>query len=114
MEESRSKEETKLLLEDEDSDYQPKQREDNAAAHPTKPQQWVIVATIILLQFCARCSDTIIYPFFPKMASDAGLSNSEIGLVFAAYDFTLSITSPFVASLVSHYFIHVYLFLLLC
>ena len=75
-------------------------KEDNSQTHD-KAKQPFIVFMILSLQFLALCSDTVIYPFFPKVAYDRGISNTNIGVVFSSYDLARFVASPIFGSLVS-------------
>ena len=67
----------------------------------TKWREVFIILSIVALQFFAFCTETIIFPFFPTVASSRGISSTLIGVVFAVYDLSRVLTSPLFASLVS-------------
>ena len=79
----------------------------------SRTKQRGILATILFLQFCSLCADTIIFPFFPSVAKRKGLSNTEIGVIFSSYDFSRCITSPLFGSLVSILIISLFYFMVL-
>ena len=67
---------------------------------PSRSKQKGMLITVLFLQFCSLCADTIIYPFFPSIAKEKGLNNSEIGGIFSAYELSRCVTSPIFGSLV--------------
>lgn len=67
----------------------------------SKARELAMMFTLYFVQFLALCSDSIIVPFFPKVAVERGISNLLIGLVFASYDLTRFLASPICGSLVS-------------
>ena len=67
----------------------------------SKAKELLILLMLLSIQFLALCSDTIIYPFFPAVAYNRGVSNTQIGVVFASYDFARFIASPIFGTLVS-------------
>ena len=79
----------------------------------SRTKQRGILTTILFLQFCSLCADTIIFPFFPSVAKRKGLSNTEIGVIFSSYDFSRCITSPLFGSLVSILIISLFYFMVL-
>ena len=60
-----------------------------------------ILFTSLSLLFFALCADYLIYPFFPNIAKKKGFSNTEIGVVYTAYNFARFLSSPITAWLVS-------------
>ena len=71
-----------------------------ADSKPSRTKQRAMVVTILFLQFCALCADTIIFPFFPSIGKKKGLSNTEIGGTFSSFDLSRCIASPLFGSLV--------------
>ena len=71
-----------------------------------------ILFTSLSLLFFALCSDFLIYPFFPNIAKKKGFSNTEIGVVYTAYNFARFLSSPItawlVSSLLSGYFLNIF------
>ena len=68
--------------------------------------KWRQLATIFIIQFMqfgAFCSDSAIFTFFPLVSKDRGLSFTEIGVIFSAYDVTKCISAPICGSMVSMY-----------
>ena len=65
-------------------------------------KQLMMIFMMLSLQFLALCSDTVIYPFFPAVAFDRGITNTQIGVVFSSYDFARFVASPVFGSLVSY------------
>lgn len=65
-------------------------------------RQRLLLFIILLLQFFSLCADTFIYPFFPYVSAKRGLTHTEVGLVFSAYDLPRFITSPIFGSLVGY------------
>ncbi|XP_067944376.1 MFS-type transporter SLC18B1-like isoform X2 [Watersipora subatra] len=55
-----------------------------------------IILTLILFPFCI---DTLLFPFFPNIATEKGLMISEIGVVFASFDFARFVTAPIAGSM---------------
>ena len=68
--------------------------------YPSIAKQRAMLFTTLLLLFISLCADTMLFPFFPKIAADKGLSNVEIGAVFSAYELARFIFSPIFGSLV--------------
>ena len=73
---------------------------------PTSPKlsaekQRAMLVTILLLQFFATTFETCGYPFYPEIATNKGLSSSEIGLAFAAYGAASFMSAPIAGSMVS-------------
>ena len=64
-------------------------------------KQRVMLCTILLLQFCSLCADTIIFPFFPLVAKEKGLTSTHVGIVFTSFDLSRFLFSPIFGSLVS-------------
>ena len=67
----------------------------------SKTKEIAMLVMVLTLQFFALCSDTILYPFFPKVAYDRGISNTQIGVVISTFDFARFVASPIFGSLVS-------------
>ncbi|XP_067940195.1 MFS-type transporter SLC18B1-like [Watersipora subatra] len=64
-----------------------------------EPKHNCMLMAILGLIFFSFCVDTILFPFFPTIARQKGLSPTEIGIVFAVFDLTRFITAPVVGSL---------------
>ena len=62
-------------------------------------QRGMLVSVLILILFTLT-PETAIYPFFPDIAKVKGLSSTQIGIVFAAFDISRFIASPIFGSLV--------------
>ena len=67
----------------------------------SKVQELALTLTLFGVQFLALCSDGIIFPFYPNVAVERGISNVLVGVVFSAYDITRFLSSPIFGSLVS-------------
>ena len=67
--------------------------------YPSIARQRGIIFTVLSLQFISLCADTIIFPFYPALAIEKGLSNTYIELVFAAFDNTKCLFSPIIGSI---------------
>lgn len=63
-------------------------------------RQRAMLATIIGLQFFTSCFNTCAYPFYPEVATNKGLTSTEIGVVYSSYDIARVITSPIAGALV--------------
>ena len=65
--------------------------------------RWLIIltATVLVTQVLTSAGYTIISPFFPQEAIKKGLTETQIGLVFASTEIATFITSPIYGSLVS-------------
>ena len=85
---------TPLLEETRSKDAEEKQ-------YPSIGRQRVMLCTVLLLQFCSLCADTIIYPFFPLVAKDKRLTSTHIGIVFTSFDLSRFLFSPIFGSVVS-------------
>lgn len=71
--------------------------------HPnelSKHKQRILIASVLCLQFASLCVDTAIFPFFPEVGRENGLTVTQIGIVFSAYDFARFVVSPICGSLV--------------
>ena len=73
---------------------------------PKTPKKWsrsliVLTATVLVTQLLTTAGYTIISPFFPQEAKKKGLTETQIGLVFASTETAMFITSPIYGSLVS-------------
>ncbi|KAK9510240.1 hypothetical protein O3M35_005067 [Rhynocoris fuscipes] len=60
----------------------------------TKKQIFAII-TLTLAEFISFCSMSVMAPFFPKEATEKGMSTSVSGFVFSFYAFVVFATSPF-------------------
>ena len=69
--------------------------------YPSIGRQRVMLCTVLLLQFCSLCADTIIFPFFPLVAKEKGLTSTHVGIVFTSFDLSRFLFSPIFGSLVS-------------
>ena len=67
----------------------------------SKARRIGILTTSLSLLFFTLCFDFIIYPFFPKVAINKGFTNTEIGVVYTAYNFAKLVSSSITAILVS-------------
>ena len=63
-------------------------------------KQISLVLIVMISQFCALCPDTFIFPFFPVVATEKGLTEFHFGLVYSAYELARFIMSPVYGSLV--------------
>ena len=59
--------------------------------YPSIGRQRVMLCAVLLL----------IYPFFPLVAKDKGLTSTHIGIVFTSFDLSRFLFSPIFGSLVS-------------
>ena len=69
--------------------------------YPSTARQRGMLATILFLLFVSLCADTMLFPFFPKIAVEKGLSSIQIGAVFSSYELARFVFSPVFGSLVS-------------
>ncbi|XP_074027066.1 MFS-type transporter SLC18B1 isoform X2 [Leptinotarsa decemlineata] len=58
-------------------------------------RQKLTLVSIALVDFMSFCSMSIMAPFFPKEASEKGLSDTLSGVVFSFYALVMFISSPF-------------------
>ena len=75
----------------------------NSEKSSTSLSRWKqrgMLAVVLILILCVLIPETAIYPFFPDMAKVKGLSSTQIGIVFAAFDISRFIASPIFGSLV--------------
>lgn len=63
-------------------------------------RQRAMLAVVTFLRFCGLLPDTTVYPFYPHVAAGKGLTGLQIGVVFAAFDFSMFIAAPIVGSMV--------------
>ncbi|XP_052737167.1 MFS-type transporter SLC18B1-like [Bicyclus anynana] len=57
--------------------------------------QRLTLASLALVDFMSFCSMSIMAPFFPREATEKGLSETMCGIVFSFYAVVMFITSPF-------------------
>ena len=69
--------------------------------YPSKARQCGMLFTVLCLQFLSLCADTSIFPFFPAIAKEKGLTTTQMGFVFSCYELSRCIFSPIFGSLVS-------------
>ena len=69
--------------------------------YSSKARQRGMLFTILCLQFLSLCADTSIYPCFPVIAKEKGLTTTQMGFVFSCYELSRFIFSPIFGSLVS-------------
>lgn len=74
-------------------------------AFPSVHKQRAILLVIIGLQFCSICGETVIYPFFTKVALDRGLTPLQMGLVFSSFDLSRFVSSAIYGSMVCLFFL---------
>ena len=55
---------------------------------------------LLSLQFCHLTTDSFLIPFYPAEALSKNLTQTHIGLVYSAYEFTRFISAPIFGSLV--------------
>ncbi|CAL8074594.1 unnamed protein product [Orchesella dallaii] len=63
-------------------------------------QQWVVLATLAIVEFTCFCTMSILAPFFPSEASAKGVPNSISGFVFSIYALVIFLTSPLMGVIV--------------
>ncbi|XP_067944080.1 MFS-type transporter SLC18B1-like isoform X2 [Watersipora subatra] len=88
-----NKEETARLLADASEADSSK---DDSPTKVKRHSMLTIILTLILFSFCI---DTFLFPFFPNVATEKGLLISEIGFVFASFDFARFVTAPIAGSM---------------
>lgn len=64
--------------------------------------------SLALVDFMSFCSMSIMAPFFPREASEKGMSDTLSGFVFSFYAFVMFITSPVFGKIVIHAVVVVY------
>lgn len=64
-------------------------------------KQRSMMAVILFLQFLTLSTDTILLPFFPSIGKAKGLTHTEVGVVFSAFEISRFISFPIFGSLVS-------------
>lgn len=69
--------------------------------HRTKRRKIAQVSLLLLAQFCALSGYSMISPFFPTEAKSKGLTETEIGVIFALFSGVVFITSPIYGAFVS-------------
>ena len=57
--------------------------------------QGSIILVLCFVAFLAGIAGSLQAPFYPKEASDKGVSKTHVGMVFAIYHFTIFASSPF-------------------
>ncbi|XP_045761273.1 MFS-type transporter SLC18B1-like [Maniola jurtina] len=65
-----------------------------AVRHLSRHQRFTL-ASLALVDFMSFCSMSIMAPFFPREATEKGLSETMCGIVFSFYAVVMFITSPF-------------------
>ncbi|XP_026484809.1 MFS-type transporter SLC18B1-like [Vanessa tameamea] len=65
-----------------------------AVRHLSRRQR-LTLASLALVDFMSFCSMSIMAPFFPREATDKGLSETMCGIVFSFYAVVMFLTSPF-------------------
>ena len=89
-----------MLVKDEESDLTeliPEERKPSSSIG----KQRAIVFTVFMLLFFTMTFESCAFPFYPQEANRKGLSSTEIGLVFAAYDAARVLSAPVAGSMVS-------------
>lgn len=71
-----------------------------AVRHLSRHQR-LTLASLALVDFMSFCSMSIMAPFFPREASEKGLSETMCGIVFSFYAIVMFLTSPFFGKYVS-------------
>ena len=71
-----------------------------------KAKKWsrsliVLTVTVLVTQLLTTAGYSIISPFFPQEAKKKGLTETQIGLVFASIEAAMFVMSPIYGSLVS-------------
>ena len=61
----------------------------------------VLTATVLITQLLTTAGYSIISPFFPQEAKKKGLTDTQIGLIFASIEAAMFVMSPIYGSLVS-------------
>lgn len=64
-------------------------------------KQKMVVVMLSLADFLSFCAMSIMAPFYPKEATERGMSETVSGLVFGIYGLTMFLTSPVVGKIVS-------------
>ena len=72
-----------------------------AAVSLSKSRQYVLLLSLVTVNFCMQMIDSSLYPFFPEAAKRKGLMEANIGIIFASYDICRFLGSPLSGILVS-------------
>ena len=67
----------------------------------SKSRQYMLLFSLLTLNFCMQMIDSLLYPFFPEAAKRKGLMEANIGIIFASYDICRFLGSPLSGILVS-------------
>ncbi|KAF6036442.1 SLC18B1 [Bugula neritina] len=59
-----------------------------------------LTLVVLTVQFMAMTTDTFLIPFFPPEAKGKGISDTEIGMVFSAFEFSKVISAFIVGRLI--------------
>lgn len=65
-------------------------------------KQKLTLISLALVDFMSFCSMSIMAPFFPKEATEKGLSDTMTGFVFSFYALIMFLTSPIFGKVVSN------------
>uniref|UniRef100_A0A7E4UTL4 MFS domain-containing protein n=1 Tax=Panagrellus redivivus TaxID=6233 RepID=A0A7E4UTL4_PANRE len=57
-------------------------------------KQWAAIGMLAIANFCSTVAFSCIAPFYPGEAQAKGLSTSEIGIIFGAFEFVMFIAAP--------------------
>lgn len=63
--------------------------------------QILTLVMMMLAQFCVLCSYSLLAPFFPQEATEKGLDDITVGILFATYQLVMFIMAPVYGVLVS-------------
>lgn len=64
-------------------------------------RQKLTLVSLALVDFMSFCSMSIMAPFFPREATEKGLSDTTTGFVFSFYALVMFITSPIFGKIVN-------------
>ena len=65
-------------------------------------KQWAAVGMLAIANLCSTIAFSCIAPFYPGEAQLKGLTTSEIGVIFGAFELVMFITAPLLGKYVSH------------
>ena len=91
---SDTEEEAKALLSEEEN-------ETPTGVTLSKTRRRIMMFTVLVLQGFSFCEMSSIYPFFPAVAKNKGLTAAQMGIVLASYSIARSASSPIFGSVVS-------------
>lgn len=64
-------------------------------------KQWAAVGMLAIANLCSTIAFSCIAPFYPDEAAQKGMTTSEVGVIFGAFELVMFITAPILGKYVS-------------